>query len=95
MTREEVDMTSAIWWTWWTPPPWRRAWVVSTLDGEIVDVGPWIPGDLVLCDLCSEPVDVRPVPVLWNTHAACKACFHRMTGVDVRQAAARDGVSLT
>jgi len=84
-------------WTWWTPPPIRRGWVIAweREDGSIEVVeGPPLSQRQVYCDVCGVWIAHRPVPVLLGSHALCSRCLRDVTGVSLDEAARMDSVAL-
>ena len=89
----EEDPSLADKWGWWTPHD-RPAYVFYDIMGRVVEVGPTLSRDEVICDFCNVLVEGRPVPLIGNM-AVCPSCFERITGIPLTEAAQRDGIELS
>lgn len=58
--------------SWW--PMARPSYVISDFDGNVLEIGPPLGPDEVICDLCSAEIHTRPVPVV-DDNALCPECF--------------------
>ena len=57
---------------WW--PMARPSYVMSDFDGNVIEIGPPLGPDEVICDLCNAEIHTRPVPVV-DDNALCPECF--------------------
>ena len=89
---QEWQRLKAEGWHWWYPQE-RPSYVLMDWEGNVVEEGPTLGADEVICDICNVWVAIRPVPSL-GSYAVCPTCFHRMTGIHVEEAAYLDGVEL-
>lgn len=60
----------------WTPTE-RTAYVITDWDGNVLEVGPTLSADEVICDMCGELVILRPVPLV-DGYALCDECLPKI-----------------
>jgi hypothetical protein len=58
--------------SWW--PMARPSYVISDFDGNVIEIGPPLGPNEVICDFCSAEIHTRPVPVV-DGNALCPECF--------------------